>query len=212
MDLQQFLLCHTCLPHSRLKTLPLFSIMTLRPFAPNLLPLSLLFVLPFCHLCHPLSLLPSHSLKLECYCPLLIPPPVCPLDPLPSRLLLGISPAVIPFLHHIIDFSLSSRSFLTTCKHASTSSTLKKFLLDPSALSNSHPIALLLPFTTKLLECAAYSSCLDFLSSSSSLDTLQTGFCPMQSIKTALTKITDDILLAKSKVLFSVLYIPRPFS
>uniref|UniRef100_A0A8D0GEM7 Solute carrier organic anion transporter family member n=1 Tax=Sphenodon punctatus TaxID=8508 RepID=A0A8D0GEM7_SPHPU len=61
--------------------------------------------------------------------------------------------------------------------------------------SNYCPISFL-PFASKLLECVVYTHCLDFLSTNSSLDLLQSGFCPLRSTETALTKITSLLLVS----------------
>ncbi len=78
-------------------------------------------------------------------------PTTCPLDPIPSHLLLAISPTLLPALTHIINTSLLTGIFPTAFKQAQVTPLLKKTTLNTSLIENYSPVSLF-PFIAKTLE------------------------------------------------------------
>uniref|UniRef100_A0A6I8NG80 Reverse transcriptase domain-containing protein n=1 Tax=Ornithorhynchus anatinus TaxID=9258 RepID=A0A6I8NG80_ORNAN len=131
-------------------------------------------------------------------------PSTCASDPIPSRLIKTVAPALLPSLTSIFNHSISNGSFPSAFKHAHVSPILKKPAFDPTSPSSYHPISLL-PCLSKILERVVYDRCLEFLNSHSLPDPLRSGFRPLRSTETALSKVTRDLLLARSDGSYSIL-------
>lgn len=70
---------------------------------------------------------------------------------------------------------------------------LKKSALDPSVLSNFRPISKL-PFLSKILE-KVLMQLISFMNNNLLYEKFQSGFYSLHSTKTALIKVSNDLLL-----------------
>ena len=76
----------------------------------------------------------------------------CPLDPMPTSLVVGCLDVLLPVISQIINLSLSCRHFSEKWKEALVTPILKKPGLDPTLLNNLCPLSNL-DFISKLTEC-----------------------------------------------------------
>lgn len=81
---------------------------------------------------------------------------------------------------------------------------LKKPNLDPSVLSNYHPI-LNRPFIVKLLESTVASQLQTFLGENNLFGPFQSGVHSLQSTETAVVKVVNDLLLSGDSGSLSIL-------
>ena len=128
----------------------------------------------------------------------------CPLDPIPTSLLIDCIEELLPLITNIINRSLSSGTFPNIFKHAIVTPLLKKSTLDPNVLKNYRPISNL-SFLSKIIEKIILSQLIDYLNSNNLFPKQQSAYRPSHSTETVLLKVMNDIRNAVDSGNFSLL-------
>lgn len=123
-------------------------------------------------------------------------------DGLNIKLLLMCCPLILPFITHIINFSLENCIFPNSWKQALVQPLPKK--THPEEFKDLRPISIL-PTLSKVLEREVECQLRDHLTHFHLLPETQSGFRPMHSCETALLNITDDILRGSDQKKVTVL-------
>lgn len=122
----------------------------------------------------------------------------CPLDPIPTKLLVQCLPELLPILSYIVNSSLQDGVFPQALKSALLRPTIKNIDLDSEVLSNYRPISNL-AFISKVLEKCVHKQLGIYLEENHLLSKFQSGYRKFHSCETATTLIHNDILIMCDK-------------
>ena len=119
----------------------------------------------------------------------------CPLDPVSFQLFKECLPHLLPYVKHIINSSLEEGVFPTCFKQALVNPKIKAQTLDNDEKKNFRPLSNL-SFLSKALERCVQNQLLNYLNSNNMFNDFQSAYRKFHSCETAITKITNDLLLS----------------
>ena len=122
-------------------------------------------------------------------------PTTCPLDALPTPLLIENLDVLLPVLTQIVNNSLASGVFPSLFKTALVKPLLKKSSLDVNILKNYRPVSNL-SFLSKIIEKVVLKQLLLYLNTHDLISHSQSAYRPSHCTETALLRVTNDILSA----------------
>ena len=117
----------------------------------------------------------------------------CPLDPMPTSVVLEVLDVLLPVITNMINLSFESGEFASDWKEALLKPLLKKCGLD-IAFHNFCPVSNL-PYVSKLSEKAAANQLIDHMTTNDLHMPLQSAYKQNESTESALLKVKNDILL-----------------
>ena len=137
----------------------------------------------------------------------------CSLDPIPTSLLTGALPHLLPILSKIVNSSLSQGEMPDNLKTAVIRPAHKNASLDPDQLKSYRPISNL-SFLSKVVEKCVAEQLVDHLEKHGLFAKFQSAYRTKHSCETATVKIVNDILLqidSKSQVILMLLDLSAAF-
>ena len=130
----------------------------------------------------------------------------CPLDPIPTTLLVKHIDELLPSVTRIINLSLDTGYFPDHWKLALLRPLLKKDGLEP-VLKNYRPVSNL-RYISKLVETVVAMQLQKYLSSNNLFPVYQLAYRHHHSTETALLKVVNDILINMDKQRVALLLLP----
>ena len=118
-----------------------------------------------------------------------------PTDPIPTKLLHIISLNILESIHEAIIVSLNEGIVPSSMKKAIIIPILKKPTLNKNVLSNYRPVSQL-SCLSKVLEKIVSEQLTEFLTDHNKLNPLQSAYRKHKSTETALTMVTNDLLMS----------------
>ena len=128
----------------------------------------------------------------------------CPLDPIPTSLLIQNIDSILESITEIINDSLSTGTVPSSFKHALVNPLLKKCNLDPDIFKNYRPVSNL-SFISKVLEKVVANQINAHLVNNNLFELQQSAYRKFHNTETALLKIFNDLLMAADEKKVTVL-------
>ena len=119
----------------------------------------------------------------------------CASDPFPTKLLMNHLPAVIDIILHIVNLSISTCIFPSSCKSSIVIPVIKKPGLDSELLKNYRPVSNL-SFLSKIIEEVISTQLVTYIVDNGLTDDFQSAYKCGHSTETALLRVYITILLS----------------
>ena len=122
----------------------------------------------------------------------------CASDPFPTKLLMNHLPAVIDIILHIVNLSISTCTFSSSCKSSIVIPLIKKPGLDFEVLKNYHLVSNL-SFLSKIIEKVISTQLVTYIVDNGLTDDFQSAYKCGHSTGTALLRVYNDIVVTIGK-------------
>ena len=119
-------------------------------------------------------------------------------DPFPTKLLMNHLEAIIDTILHIVNLSLTTGVFPTSCKSSIVIPLIKKTGLDCEVLKNYRPVSNL-SFLSKIIEKNISVRILQHITDNDIIDGFQSAYKAGHSCETALLRVYNDIVITIAK-------------
>ena len=122
----------------------------------------------------------------------------CSSDPFPTKLLMDHLEAIIDTILHIVNLSLTTAVFPSSCKSSIVIPLFKKTGLDCEVLKNYRPVSIL-SFLSKIIEKNIFVRILQHITDNDIIDGFQSAYKAGHSCETALLRVYNDIVITIGK-------------